>query len=136
VKEELNRILELGIWDLVPRPAKGVKIFTSKWALARKCNEHNEIVRPKARLILKSYEQVAGRDYDKTYAAVVRNKTARLLLSLAAKYDWEVNQLDAVIAFLNSQLDREIYMWPPKEYNAKGHGLQGEASALRHETVS
>ena len=30
VKEELNRILELGVWDLVPRPAKGVKIFTSK----------------------------------------------------------------------------------------------------------
>jgi hypothetical protein len=30
VKEELNRILEFNVWDLVPRPAKGVKIFTSK----------------------------------------------------------------------------------------------------------
>jgi hypothetical protein len=85
-----------------PRPAKDVKIFTSKWAFARKRNEHNEIVRHKARLVLRGYEQVAGRDYDETYAAVVRNETARLLLSLAAKYDWEVDQLDAVTAFLNS----------------------------------
>jgi hypothetical protein len=115
VDEELNRILELGVWDRVPQPAD-VKIFISKWALARKRNEHNEVVRHKARLVLRGYEQVAGRDYDETYAAVVRNETARLLLSLAAKYDWEVDQLDAVIAFLNSPLDREIYMWPPKEY--------------------
>ena len=47
---------------------------------------------------------------------IVRNKIARLLLSLAVKYDWEVNQLDAVIAFLNSPLDYKIYIWPPKEY--------------------
>jgi hypothetical protein len=67
---------------------------------------------------LKNYEQITGRDYDETYAAVIHNETTRLLLSLAAKYDWEVDQLDAVTAFLNSQLDREIYIWPPKKYNA------------------
>jgi hypothetical protein len=95
-----------------------MKIFISKWALARKRNKHNEIVRHKVRLILKSYEQVAGRDYDEIYAAIMRNETARLLLSLAAKYDWEIDQLDIMIIFLNLPLDREIYMWPPKKYNA------------------
>jgi hypothetical protein len=48
----------------------------------------------------------------------MRNETTRLLLSLAAKYDWEIDQLNAVTAFLNSQMDREIYMWPPKNYEA------------------
>jgi hypothetical protein len=48
----------------------------------------------------------------------VRNEITRLLLSLAAKYDWEINQLDAVTAFLNSQIDREIYIWPLKDYEA------------------
>jgi hypothetical protein len=91
VKKELNRILELDVWNLVPRPAKDVKIFISKWAFARKRNEHNEIVQHKARLILKGYEQVTDRDYDETYAAVIRNEITRLLLSLAAKYDWKVN---------------------------------------------
>src|SRR5213592_501664 len=102
IDEELNRIRELGVWELVPKP-KDIKIFTSKWALARKRNEHNEVVRHKARLVLRGYEQVAGRDYDETYAGVVRSETSRLLLSLAAKYDWEIDQMDAVSAFLNSE---------------------------------
>jgi len=116
IDKELNRIRELGVWELVPKP-RDIKIFTSKWALARKRNEHNEVVRHKARLVLRGYEQVAGRDYDETYAGVVRSETSRLLLSLAAKYDWEVDQMDAVSAFLNSEADREIHMWPPKGAN-------------------
>jgi hypothetical protein len=48
----------------------------------------------------------------------MRNEIIRLLLSLAAKYDWEINQLNAVTIFLNSQMDREIYMWLLKDYEA------------------
>jgi hypothetical protein len=39
------------VWKLVPRP-EDIKIFTSKWALARKRNEYNEIVRYKARRVV------------------------------------------------------------------------------------
>jgi hypothetical protein len=104
------------VWELISRP-EGIKIFTSKWAFARKRNKHNEVVRHKARLVLRGYEQIAGRDYDEIYTGIVRSETSRLLLSLAAKYDWEVDQLDAVTTFLNSKIDREIYMWPPKDIN-------------------
>jgi hypothetical protein len=40
----------------------------------------------------------------------MRNETTRLLLFLAAKYDWETNQLNIITIFLNSQMDREIYI--------------------------
>jgi hypothetical protein len=63
------------------------KIFDSKWVLQRKRNEDNEIVRYKARLVLRGYEQVPGKDYNDTYAPTVRSETSRLLLSLTAKYD-------------------------------------------------
>jgi hypothetical protein len=46
----------------------------------------------------------------------MRNEITRLLLSLTAKNDWEINQLNVMIAFLNSQMDREIYIWPLKDY--------------------
>jgi hypothetical protein len=65
------------------------KIFDPKWVLQRKRNKHNEVVRYKARLVLRGYEQVPGRDYGDTYALTVRSETSRLLLSLTAKYDWE-----------------------------------------------
>jgi hypothetical protein len=69
------------------------------------------MVRHKTRLILKDYKQIAGRNYNKTYIAVLRNETTRLLLSLAAKYDWEIDQLNTVIIFLNSSMNREIYIY-------------------------
>jgi hypothetical protein len=65
------------------------KIFDPKWIFQRKRNEHNKVVRHKARLALRGYEQVPGRDYGDTYALTVRSEISRLLLSLIAKYDWE-----------------------------------------------
>jgi hypothetical protein len=65
------------------------KIFNPKWVLQRKRNEHNKVVRHKARLVLRDYEQVPDKDYGDTYAPTVRSETSRLLLSLIAKYDWE-----------------------------------------------
>ena len=85
--------------------------------LQRKRNENNEVVRYKARLVLRGYEQVPGRDYGDTYTPTVRAETSRLLLSLTVKYDWECDQLDAVTAFLNADIDRTIYMWQPAGFN-------------------
>jgi hypothetical protein len=65
------------------------KIFDPKWVFQRKRNEHNEVVRHKARLVLRGYEQIPGRDYGDTYVSIVRSEISRLLLSLTAKYDWE-----------------------------------------------
>jgi hypothetical protein len=67
--------------------------------------------------MLRDYEQIAGKDYNKIYIEIMRSEISRLLLSLAAKYDWEVDQLDAVTIFLNSKVDRETYIWPPKGIN-------------------
>jgi hypothetical protein len=74
------------MWELIPR-SEDIKIFISKWALARKRNEYNEIIYYKARLVLKGYEQIAGRDYNEIYARIIRSETSRLLLSLVPKYD-------------------------------------------------
>jgi hypothetical protein len=73
----------------------------------------------KARLVLRGYEQVPSKDYGDTYAPTVRSEISQLLLSLTAKYDWECDQLDAITAFLNSKIDRKIYMWQPAGFPRK-----------------
>jgi hypothetical protein len=54
----------------------------------------------------------------------------RLLLALAAWFQWEIEQLDVITAFLNPHLSEEIYMEPPE-------GMEVEAGkALRlHRTL-
>jgi hypothetical protein len=59
----------------MPMP-QDTKIFDLKWVLQRKRNEDNEIVRYKARLVLRGYEQVPNRDYGDTYALTVRSETS------------------------------------------------------------
>lgn len=68
----------------------------------------------KARLVAKGYEQEYGVHYRETYAPVARLTSVRLLLALAAWFQWEIEQLDVITAFLNPHLAEEIYMEPPE----------------------
>ncbi|KRX86071.1 Retrovirus-related Pol polyprotein from transposon TNT 1-94 [Trichinella pseudospiralis] len=59
------------------------------------------------------YSQRQGIDYEDTFAPTLGYSSLRYLLSLAAKYNLEVNQMDVVTAFLNLNLNEEIYMELP-----------------------
>ena len=64
----------------------------------------------KARLMAKGYTQKEGIDYDETFSPVAMLKSIRILLSIVAHFDYEIWQMDVKIAFLNGNLDEEIYM--------------------------
>ena len=67
-----------------------------------------------------------GIDYTETFAPTVRMCAIRVLLSLAAYYDWEAEQLDVVTAFLEEPVEEEIHMKLPegfKKYDCNGHEL-------------
>ena len=54
--------------------------------------------------------QIYGLDYTDTYANVADIDTIRLLLAMASFYDWECDTVDIVTAFLNGDLEEEVYM--------------------------
>ena len=64
----------------------------------------------KARLMAKGYTQKEGIDYDETFSPVAMLKSIRILLSIATHYDYEIWQMDVKTAFLNGNLEEEIYM--------------------------
>ena len=49
-------------------------------------------------------------DYQETFARVAKMNTVRILLSLAAHYNWQLLWYDVKNAFLHGDLDKEIYM--------------------------
>lgn len=78
-----------------------------------KYNADGTINRFKARLVANGFTQSYGVDYEETFAPVAKLNSIRVLLSLAANLDWPLHQLDIKNAFLNGDLEEEVYMDVP-----------------------
>ncbi|KAH9084296.1 hypothetical protein LEN26_020917 [Aphanomyces euteiches] len=116
---EYQAMLANNVWELVPLPA-GRKALKGKWVWKAKYHADRSLERFKARLCLKGYLQIAGVDFTDTYAPVLRLDSLRLLCALIATLDLETAQLDVKTAFLNGDLDEDIYMDQPERYQVEG----------------
>lgn len=65
-----------------------------------------------------------GADYDETFSPVVRFSSICTLLSFAVQNNLHVHQMDVVTAFLNGQLEEELYMEQPEGYIKPGQEHQ------------
>ena len=110
-------------WIIVARTSvpAGKRVLQCKWVFKIKCDADGNPVRYKARLCAKGYQQRPGVDYFDTFAPVISYKTLRLLLTIAAVYDYEIKQIDVVTAFLNAPMNEEVYMELPDGYGSDGN---------------
>ncbi|CAI7733750.1 unnamed protein product [Closterium sp. NIES-53] len=116
MEEEIRSLVGMGTWELVERPP-GVNIMKNRWVLTTKYHINDTVEREKARVVVKGFTQVYGTDYDEMYAPVSSYVTLRIFLSIVAVLDLSLMQLDMKNAFLQSKLDRVLYMHQPDYFN-------------------
>ena len=104
--------------DLPP----GCKHLSSKWVFKRKRKVDGSINKYKVRLVIKGYNQNEGLDYFDTYSTVTRINFIRIVLAISALRNLEVYQMDVETAFLNVDLDEEIYMEQLEGFSAPRQG--------------
>nr|BAB03249.1 polyprotein [Oryza sativa] len=119
VRSEMDSIMSNGTWEVVERPY-GCKPVGCKWVFKKKLRPDGTIEKYKARLVAKGYTQKEGEDFFDTYSPVARLTTIRVLLALAASHGLLVHQMDVKTAFLNGELEEEIYMDQPDGYVLEG----------------
>ncbi|KAG9453932.1 hypothetical protein H6P81_006836 [Aristolochia fimbriata] len=118
--EEFNALLTNRTWSLVSLP-QGRMTIGCKWVFRVKTKPDGNIYRYKARLVAKGFNRREGHDYFETFSPVVKPVTIRTVLTLAVGRDWSIRQLDANNAFLNGNLDEEVYMVQPPGLQDKTH---------------
>ena len=83
MKEELDTLSKNHTWDLVTLPP-GKSVVGCKWIYKIKTHSNGSIERYKTRLIVKSFTQEYGVDYEETFTLVARISSIRALLTVAA----------------------------------------------------
>ena len=119
MNKEMKSLEANNVYDLVELP-RDRKMVGSKWVFKRKLKEDGSVERYKARLVAQGFLQRAGQDYDETFCPVVRFESIRSILAMAAQKGLIVHQMDVTSAFLNGNLDEEVYMAQPEGFEVKG----------------
>ncbi|GKA81883.1 retrovirus-related pol polyprotein from transposon TNT 1-94 [Tanacetum coccineum] len=102
------------VWVVVDLPPN-CKTVGSKWIFKKKPDMDGIVHTYKARLLAKGYTQLYGVDYEETFSPVADIRAIRILISIAAFYDYEIWKMDVKTAFLNGFiLIKHIYGTSPE----------------------
>ncbi|RVW72252.1 Retrovirus-related Pol polyprotein from transposon RE1 [Vitis vinifera] len=112
VQDEIDALEKNGTWTIIDLPV-GKRPVGCKWIFTIKYKADGSVERFKARLVARGFTQSYGIDYQETFAPVAKLNTIRILLSLAVNQDWCLQHLDIKNAFLNGDLEEEVYMEIP-----------------------
>lgn len=112
MQNEIQALEDNNTWVLTQLPV-GKKAIGCKWVYKIKYKVDGEIDRFKARLVAKGYNQKEGLDYQETFSPVVKMVTVRVIISLAAENGWNIHQSDVFNAFLQGDLNKDVYMELP-----------------------
>jgi hypothetical protein len=89
MRSEIDSISENQVWNLVD-PPDGVRPIKSKWIYKKKKDMDGNVHVYKAQLVAKGFRQVQGIDYGETFSPVAMLKSIRIILAIAAYFDYEI----------------------------------------------
>lgn len=115
--KEMASMHENDVFELVPKPAS-TNIVKPKWVFTWKDSLKTKF---KARLVARGFTQVEGIDYKETFSPTLHYDTLRVILALSASENWSIIQMDVSTAFLNANLEENIFMSQPEGFEDIQH---------------
>ncbi|CAM8988876.1 unnamed protein product [Rhodiola kirilowii] len=120
MQEELHQFERNEVWRLVSRP-KDKNVIGIKWVFRNKMDDKGIVMRNKARLLVKGYNQQEGIDYDETFAPVARLEAIRLLIAYSTYHGFTLQQINVKTTFLNGVLKEEVYVSQTPGFEDRDH---------------
>ncbi|GKF40134.1 retrovirus-related pol polyprotein from transposon TNT 1-94 [Tanacetum coccineum] len=118
MQDEIHEFGRLKVWELVPHPIY-VMVIVLKWIYKVKLDEYGDVLKNKARLVAKGYRQEKGIDFEESFAPVARIEAIRIFIANDATKNMIIYQMDVKTAFLNGDLQEEVYRLKKALYGLK-----------------
>jgi hypothetical protein len=116
-------IQQKGAWTEIAVPDdEKIQILPMKWVFTYKLDNNGYLLKYKARICVRG--DLQKMTHEDTRAATLAAQTFRTMMALAAAFDLEIWQCDAVNAFINSFLDETVYMRFPDGFKVPGKCLR------------
>ena len=114
IRLELKKMLDMGVWRHAKRNdhPNDRRLVGCRWVFKVK---RNGVYR--ARLVAKGFSQIAGVDFTDNYSPVVNDVTFRAVVARIIIENLKGKVVDIDNAFLNGDLEHEIYMKIPEGYD-------------------
>ena len=113
VLQEYTNLASKGTWRIALLP-KGRKMLGCRLVLKRKMGKNSNMSSRKARCVIQGYTQVEGADYQRLFQPVAALSTLRNQCCFALQRKQDLKSCDFEQAFVQSDLDTDIYVrWPP-----------------------
>ena len=115
IQAELKSHEENGTWVVqeISQMPIGCKPIPGKWVFKRKALPDGG-TRFKTRLVIRGFLQRYGIAFMETFAPTASLAAFRLLVAISVFNGWSLRNLDIITAFLNGNVDTEIYMGVPE----------------------
>ena len=111
VEDELLTLNANYVYDTIQIP-KGVTLITSKPVFYITCDQDRKIEWYKVRIVAWGFTQKEGVDYQKVFAPIANLDSIWIIISIAAKHNLELDQMDVSTVHLNEELIEELYLQP------------------------
>lgn len=119
IQDEYDSLVENGTWTTQAVPGHR-QALSGKWVFKIKRGHAGQILRYKARWVVRGFEQREGIDYTETFASVVKPMSYKAIFAIAAAMDWELEQMDVKTAFLYGDIEEEVYIDLPTGCKVSG----------------
>ena len=123
--KEIKAHLQNRTWELAQLPP-GKCAIGSRWVLKIKWMLEGLIKKYKGQLVAQVFGQIPRIHYGKVFTSTVHFAAVHMAMALAMVEDLELEAVDILMAFLNGEMDVEVYMGILEGFVVEGEPREGE----------
>ena len=110
MNEEYQSLTKNETWTLTDLPTDK-KAIGCRWVFKVKTDETGKPIRQ-----AQGFRKQWGIDFHETFSPVLSTTSLRMILSIGASENLEIHQMDVETAYLNGNIDEEVYMCQPEGF--------------------